>query len=211
MSDGVKSSMVPQDMDGLRNLYFTEFCPLYNYLCSKLESLPSELHFEIAAAFDHLMRAGLVIDGVKYESENIAKAAGHLKRATFDAFKLLYKYTTRPLWKKLTRSRYETIPGFVEEVQSKWMEANRAVEKARGLERISGGDSPDQWSAAFDEWKKLIAVTQALEDMFVSDRAKLARRRYARSWILGIVGAILSGIVATYAVRLIDMLLSRFH
>lgn len=93
----------PTDLDGLRKLYFTEFVPLYDYLCSKLENLPSELHFEVTAAFDHVMRAGLECDGRKFEAENYAKASGHLKRATFDAFKLLYKYTMRPLWKKLTR------------------------------------------------------------------------------------------------------------
>ena len=119
MSDVVSGIAVPHDLDGLRQLYFTEFCPLYNYLCSKLESIPSELHFEVSAAFDHLMRAGLEIDGRKYEAENIAKASGHLKRATFDAFKLLYKYTTRPLWKKLTRSRYETVPADVTSTPSR--------------------------------------------------------------------------------------------
>lgn len=210
MSDAVQKSPVPLDMDGLRELYFKEFCPLYNYLCSKLECLPSELHFEVAAAFDHLMRAGLEIGGVKYEAENIAKASGHLKRATFDAFKLLYKYTMRPLWKKLTRSRYETVPGFVEEVQQKWLEANVVVERARGFERTSRGDMPDQWSAAFDEWKKLRDITQELECMLVSDRAKLARRRYARSWVAGIVAAILSGVAVSYIVRLIDFIVGRW-
>ena len=205
MSDVSPSTTVPHDMDGLRRLYFAEFCPLYDYLCSKLESIPSELHFEVSAAFDHLMRAGLEIDGRKYEAENIAKASGHLKRATFDAFKLLYKYTTRPLWKKLTRSRYETIPGFVEDVQRKWIEATIAVERARGLERISRGDAPDQWSEAFDEWKKLRGITQDLEDMFVSDRARLARRRYIRSWVVGIAFAVATGVAANYVVRLLDL------
>ena len=209
MSDSPTKTNIPQDLDGLRKLYFAEFCPLYNYLCSKLENLPSELHFEMTAAFDHLMRAGLEVNGRKYEAENIAKAGGHLKRATFDAFKLLYKYTTRPLWKKLTRSRYETVPGFVEDVQRKWLEANQAVERARGLERISGSDSPEQWAAAFDEWKKLRGITQELEDMFVSERAKLARRRYVRSWVVGFIGAIISGVVVTYIVRLIDTVLTK--
>lgn len=153
------------------------------------------------------MRAGLEIDGRKYETENIAKASGHLKRATFDAFKLLYKYTTRPLWRKLTRSRYETVPGFVEDVQRKWIEATTAVERARGLERISRGDAPDQWSEAFNEWKKLRGITQDLEDMFVSDRARLARRRYLRSWIVGAVFAVATGVVANYLVRLLDVVL----
>lgn len=190
-------SGAPRDLDGLRELYFGEFVTLYDYLCSKLKDLPSELHFEVTAAFDHIMRAGLEFDGVKYEEDNIAKASGHLKRATFDAFKLLYKYTTRPLWKKLTRSRYECIPGFVEEVNGLWLQANQVVEKARGLERITHGDSPDQWSMAFDEWKKLRKITDELEAIDISDRAKLARRKYVRSWIVAAL-ALLASIVASH-------------
>ena len=207
MSKG--DAKIPQSSDELRKLYFTEFCPLYNYLCAKLENLPSELHFEVVAAFDHLMRAGLEFDGKKYESENIAKASGHLKRATFDAFKLLYKHTTRPLWKRLTRSRYETIPGFVEEVESKWQEACRAVENARSLERISHGDAPNQWSLAFNEWKKLRGITDNLEALLISDRAKLARRRYTRSVIATVALAIITSIAATYIVRFFDALCAK--
>lgn len=193
----------PTDLDGLRKLYFTEFVPLYDYLCSKLENLPSELHFEVTAAFDHVMRAGLECDGRKFEAENYAKASGHLKRATFDAFKLLYKYTMRPLWKKLTRSRYESVPGFVEKVQGEWYKANGIVEKARRLERISHSDAPDQWAAAFEEWKKLRDVTEELERLSVSEEAKLARRKYIRSWIVGTLAFIVTTIVAHYVTVLL--------
>ena len=191
-------------MAGLRQLYFAEFVPLYDYLSSKLENLPSELHFEVTAAFDHIMRAGVEVNGVTYEAENIAKAAGHLKRATFDAFKLLYKYTTRPLWKKMTRSRYEVIPGFVEKVQEKWYEANVVVERARGLERISHSDSPDQWSVAFEEWKKLRAITDELEQLSVSEEAKLARRKYIRSWVSGILITLATIVAGHYLGKLLE-------
>lgn len=194
----------PSDMAGLRQLYFAEFVPLYDYLSSKLENLPSELHFEVTAAFDHIMRAGVEVNGVTYEAENIAKAAGHLKRATFDAFKLLYKYTTRPLWKKMTRSRYEVIPGFVEKVQEKWYEANVVVERARGLERISHSDSPDQWSVAFEEWKKLRAITDELEQLSVSEEAKLARRKYIRSWVSGILITFATIVAGHYLGKLLE-------
>lgn len=194
----------PSDMAGLRQLYFAEFVPLYDYLSSKLENLPSELHFEVTAAFDHIMRAGVEVNGVTYEAENIAKAAGHLKRATFDAFKLLYKYTTRPLWKKMTRSRYEVIPGFVEKVQEKWYEANVVVERARGLERISHSDSPDQWSVAFEEWKKLRAITDELEQLSVSEEARLARRKYIRSWVSGILITLATIVAGHYLGKLLE-------
>ena len=198
-------SRAPSDMKGLRKLYFSEFVVLYDYLCSKLNDLPSELHFEVTAAFDHIMRAGLEFDGKVYEEENIEKASGHLKRATFDAFKLLYKYTTRPLWKKLTRSRYEAVPGFVEEVNEKWHEANQVVERARSLERITHGDSPDQWSAAFDEWKKLRVITDDLEQLAVCDRAKLARRKYVRAWIFGAISTIAVIVLGHYLTIFLKM------
>ena len=199
-------SGAPRDLDGLRKLYFGEFVTLYDYLSSKLKDLPSELHFEVTAAFDHIMRAGLEYDGVKYEAENVAKASGHLKRATFDAFKLLYKYTTRPLWKKLTRGRYESVPGFVEEVNGLWLQANKVVEKARGLERTAHGDSPDQWSKAFDEWKKLRGITEDLEALDMSDRAKLARRKYIRSWIAAAMALLVTILVTHFC----EALLSRW-
>jgi len=195
----------PSDMTGLRRLYFDEFVPLYDYLQSKLENIPSELHFEVTAAFDHIMRAGLEFDGVIYEEQNIAKAAGHLKRATFDAFKLLYKYTMRPLWKKLTRSRYESVPGFVEKVNALWYEANVVVENARGLERISHSDAPDQWSAAFDEWKKLRDLTDQLEQLSVSDAAKLAQRKHVRSIVLIVLGAIATAALSHYVTVLLTV------
>lgn len=198
-------SLQPTDMAGLRRLYFDEFVPLYDYISAKLESVPSELHFEISAAFDHVMRAGLEFDGRAPEAENIAKAGGHLKRATFDAFKLLYKYTTRRLWKKLTRSRYECVPGFVEKVNGLWYEANGVVERARGLERISHGDDPAQWSAAFDEWKKLRDITDELERLDVSDDAKRARRIYVRSWILASIGVVAAGVVSHYISVALDL------
>ena len=49
--------------------------------------------------------------------------------------------------------------------------------------------------------------TQELAEMFVSDRAKLARRRYVRSWIVGIVVTVATGVAANYIVRLIDIAL----
>jgi len=53
----------------------SDFIPLYDYLCSKLDRMPGELHYEIAAAFDHLMRSGLEFDGQVYERENVACSA----------------------------------------------------------------------------------------------------------------------------------------
>ena len=59
-----------------------------------------------------------------------------------------------------------------------------------------------------DLWKGSFRVVE-LEDIFVSERAKLARRRYVRSWVVGFIGAIISGVVVTYIVRLIDAALTR--
>jgi len=65
------------------------------FLTANLPRLPSELHFEVSAAFDHLMRAELLVPKTPSHQENLKKAVGHLKRATFDGFKLLFKYPIR--------------------------------------------------------------------------------------------------------------------
>ena len=44
----------------VRRFYWNEFIVIYDILNANLKQLPSELHFEIAAAFDHLMRTDIL-------------------------------------------------------------------------------------------------------------------------------------------------------
>lgn len=202
----LRMSGTPSTLGELRDFFFSDFIPLYDYLCSKLDRMPGELHYEIAAAFDHLMRSGLEFDGQVYERENIGKAAGHLKRATFDAFKLLYKNVTRPLWRRLTSSKYALDPKFVLAVNKKWAEAGEVVRKARGFERGIRGTDAERWSAAFEEWRKLRDITECLEQMSLSDDALCAKQKFWHRVVTTIGAMVLSAIVA----KAVECLISFF-
>lgn len=167
----------------VRDFYWNEFIVIYDVLNANLNQLPSELHFEIAAAFDHLMRIDVLLPDDATYQENIEKSIGHLKRATFDGFKLLFKYSIRQRWLQLTHPRYENVDNgqFIPKVEELWKEAKEIVCKARKMERLSREDDPLAWNAAFKEWKKLLPVLQELDDLAESDAAKRARRKYIRS------------------------------
>lgn len=193
---------MPHNIAELREFYFGEYAPLYDYLNARLERIPQELHFEASAALDHLMRIGKLESGFSFggEDEAVAKAAGHLKRATFDAFKLLHKKVVRKTALRLCASRYADVDNgaFVPRVQELWHQSIRIAEKARGLERGGFSDDPDRWDAAFVEWRKLRDVLDELESMEQSPAARRARRRHARHVALYVLGMILSAVISFF-------------
>lgn len=182
-------------LEELRVFYFGNFVGLYDFLNSRLPNIPAELHFEVSAAFDHLMRA-VNPEWEAAKEENISKAAGHLKRATFDAFKLLFKKHMNPLWIKLTKRRYMSIRNgeFVFEVNELWYEACDIVVKARGLERVTGKDDHAKWGAAFNEWKRLKEICDKLEEMDRSGEAKKARCRYYHTTVAVVITFVLTSL-----------------
>lgn len=199
---------VPRTIADLREFYFGVYAPLYDYLNARLRRLPQELHFEAAAALDHLMRVGELADGTKLceESYSVAKAAGHLKRATFDAFKLLHKTALRDTVKRLNRARYDDVDNgqFRPRVQELWYQAVSTVEKARALERIGDSDDPTQWSAAFEEWRKIKTILDELEAMERSEGARRARRKHARNVVLYVLGLVASMVTSGVVSVLVD-------
>lgn len=80
--------LTPNTLQGLTEFYKTVYAPLYIRFANE-GAVAQELHAEVAAAFDHL------ICGVESETsineDALLKAAGHLKRATFDGFKLIFE------------------------------------------------------------------------------------------------------------------------
>ena len=182
----------------VRRFYWNEFIVIYDILNANLKQLPSELHFEIAAAFDHLMRTDILDPSDAGYQESMEKSVGHLKRATFDGFKLLFKYPIRQRWLQLTHPRYNDVDNgrFVPQVESLWKEAREIVCAARAKERLSRRDDPIVWNAAFAEWKKLLPILRKLDELAESEGAKRARRKYIRS-ICGAVFLFLLGFVAT--------------
>ena len=69
----------PGTLEDLREFYISEYRPLYDRFVVE-NRLPQELHAEVAAAFDHLMRHA---DGTgKIDPQDFDRVVGHLKRAT---------------------------------------------------------------------------------------------------------------------------------
>ena len=77
----------PGDIRALVDLYYDRYKPLYSRIQS-FNEMPVELVFEIAACWDHLSRQWRFNEP---EEKCIDKASRHLKRAVFDAYKLLLK------------------------------------------------------------------------------------------------------------------------
>ena len=179
-----------KNLKRISDFYFKEFTPIYDYLNAKLKHIPSELHFEIAAAFDHIMRAEQLEDNENEANENFNRAIGHLKRASFDAFKLLYKHPLRDLWVKLSSSKYSDVDNgeFIGKVNDLWYKASDVVTNARGMERHYGHkDNPEHWDAIFSEWRKLIDIMKKMEELDVSPGAKRARMKYIRTIFVTII------------------------
>ena len=186
------------NLSDVRKFYWNEFIVIYDILNANLKQLPSELHFEIAAAFDHLMRTDILDSGDFTRQENLEKAVGHLKRATFDGFKLLFKYPIRQRWLQLTNHRYDDVDNgqFIPKVEAIWKEAREIVCTARKKERLSKKDDPLAWNEAFVEWRKLLPILRRLDDMAESDAARRARRKHLRS-VFGAIFLFLLGFAAT--------------
>lgn len=199
------------NLSDVRKFYWNEFIVIYDILNANLKQLPSELHFEIAAAFDHLMRTDVLDSGDSTCQENLEKAVGHLKRATFDGFKLLFKYPIRQRWLQLTNHRYDDVDNgqFIPKVEAIWKEAREIVCTARKKERLSRMDEPQAWNEAFVEWRKLLPILQQLDALAESEGAKRARRKYIRS-ICGAVCLFLLGFVATKGLEWIYVLAEKW-
>lgn len=205
-----------KNLQRISDFYFNEFTPIYDYLNAKLKHIPSELHFEVSAAFDHIMRAENMVGNEA--DENYNRAIGHLKRASFDAFKLLYKHPLRDLWVRLSSSRYSDVDNgeFIGKVNALWYRANTIVQNARGLERHCGHkDDPQQWDKLFCEWRKLIDIMTEMEALDMSPGAKRARRKHTRTIVVAIFLFVITQLLAFVLNNLyqavFDWLCSFFH
>ena len=188
----------------LRSFYLTEYRPLYDRFVTEGASAQG-LHTEIAAAFDHLMR--------KCESspesvapEEIDKIVGHIKRATFDAFKVLFRKNIHDPFLAFSDRKYADVHDgkFHQELNALWTKAVTISCEARSLESLSGTIDSVQWGKAFAKWKEILPIADELRSLQTSPevgRAKVNARRslfysLADKLIWAIIGAVLSIVVA---------------
>ena len=78
----------PKTFSELQCFYTDVYTPLYDRFINS-GAAPQELHAESAACLDHLF-CHANGDVGQLAEEDVRRAAGHLKRATFDGFKLIF-------------------------------------------------------------------------------------------------------------------------
>lgn len=178
---------VPKTFRELRQFYVEVFSPLYDrFIISG--AVAQELHAEMAAAFDHLIcRASDPL--CETPEEEIRKAAGHLKRATFDGFKLIFEREIRKPYDKLMDIRYADVHDgkFRKEITEKWVEAKSYADSARAMERRSRGAYEENWHLAFDEWKKILPIADHFNALLKDETVIRAHRSSRRQCFVKVV------------------------
>ena len=190
----------------LRSFYLTEYRPLYDRFVTEGASA-QELHAEIAAAFDHLMRK-CENSPESVASEEIDKIVGHIKRATFDAFKVLFRKNIHDPYLALSDRKYADVHDgkFHQELNLLWDKAAKISREARALEALSGTIDSAQWGKAFAKWKEILPLADEFRAIAISPevgRAKVKARHsriysIADKLLWAVIGAVLSIVIAKF-------------
>ena len=160
----------PKNFRDLRAFYKEEYRPLYDRFVVEGQ-VAQELHAEVAAAFDHLMRPD--INSVnEVPDADFERVAGHLKRATFDAFKLILE-DIRQKHNRLMDDRYSNVDNgeFHSAITKLWNDAKEISIRARRFENLSDATDLDSWNLAFDEWKKLLPIADYFNKELASKKS----------------------------------------
>lgn len=166
----------PKSFRDLRAFYKEEYRPLYDRFVVEGQ-VAQELHTEVAAAFDHLMRPD--VNSVnEVPDADFERVAGHLKRATFDAFKLILE-DIRQKHNRLMDDRYSNVDNgeFHSAITKSWNEAKEISIRARRFENLSDATDLNSWNLAFDEWKKLLPIADHFNKELASKKIVSANEK----------------------------------
>ena len=182
----------PKTVAELFRFYYKAVKPVYAHVES-LNQPPIEMLFEINAAFDHLSRHWQYGDS---EEEAVSKAAAHLKRCTFDAFKIILR-ETRDQFEELGRVDVAIINNgdFKQGMIECWGKIRELSTEARSKE----GDSRDEhrWDEPFELWRKVYTLCVEFEQDFYRNPAvqwaKTTQRK--RAWKSRLIDGIVAGVI----------------
>lgn len=186
----------PQTLEDLRIFYLDEYLPLYDRFVVAAH-VPQELHAEVAAAFDHLMRQPIS----KITDTDLDRIAGHLKRATFDSFKLIFEKEIRERYNRLMSPVYVNVEDgkFQPKIQKLFDEAQKSAIAARNAERLSSKVNVDAWNQAFDLWKKILPIADTFQSEEFSEKIIRVARNRRRDIIIRCIVEALEIVLSAFA------------
>ncbi|MBN2529125.1 MAG: hypothetical protein JXR76_22235 [Deltaproteobacteria bacterium] len=164
--------------------------------------MPQELLFEINAAFDHLSRYWQYDEP---EEKVVHKACAHIKRACFDAYKLILKSTVDD-YENL--KEIDTSIKDNGEFDKRLIQLSSKLEKKATKARELEGNNAEDWHKAFEPWKEVYNLCQELKYNFVeNENVPWARRKnklYTRknlavAFVLGIITSLIASLIFFFA------------
>ncbi len=187
------SNKRPNTVPELIEFYYQVFKPLYAHM-QVINKPPLEMFFELNAVFDHLSRYWHYGES---EEQAVYHAAAHLKRACFDAFKIVYRETWKH-YKELRRIDTSIIDNgkFDSELIHTFQKIRLQAIEARKTE----GNSRDEaiWYKAFDIWYEVYGNCVAFDrEFYFSENVEWARKKQTKSnWFRRTEGFVLGLIVS---------------
>jgi hypothetical protein len=195
-------SRKPKTLAELFEFYYEDIKPLYCHLQAS-NTPPVEMLFEINAAWDHLSRHWHYGET---EEETVDVTAAHLKRAAFDAFKIVLRETL-DRYQKLNRLDTSIVDNGDFDKKMHVLAAD--IKQKAGEARMAEGDSrdPEKWHQAFDVWQEVyLKCALFAHEFYLNPKVEWARHKNRqRDWwhrAEGFVLAVLSGLVVWLLTKL---------
>ena len=168
MSSSPVDPVGPDTLEGLKAFYIQEYRPLYDMFASE-GAMVQQLHTEIAAGVDHFLWNCDGSGGIS--REDCSKAAAHFKRATFDAFKILFCEKIQvPYLRLMDRKYIDVHDGALHaEITGKRNESLSIARDARRYETLSRNVDYACWHRAFEEWKRILPIAEYFSTLECSE------------------------------------------
>jgi hypothetical protein len=184
----------PRTYKELFEFYRDTVKPLYSEI-QLTNTLPTEILFEINAAFDHLSRAWTYGET---EPAVVEKAYSHLKRSVLDIFKIVLR-TSIAQYEELTKTDISIIDNgkFEVELRKLHHEIKASARAARSGEGDTRSDDAAA-VAAFDLWAPVYEKCKRLErEFYESEKWLWAKQRNDRSWLRQQKWGLITGVAAS--------------
>ncbi|MBI5722974.1 MAG: hypothetical protein HZA50_03370 [Planctomycetes bacterium] len=190
------SDTKPKDLRELFDFYYNDFKPLYCHLQS-LNQPPLELLFEVNAAIDHLSRHWKYGDSLE---DAIGQTCAHLKRASFDAYKIIIKNTVDHD-DKLSDINTSIIDNG--DFDRKRISLISEIKQGAAKARLAEGNSTESWHYAYDLWQQVyIKCVEYDANYYLSNKvewAKLKNRKYSiKALIASFIMGVISSLIGSY-------------